>query len=50
MASSKEGDIILDPFVGSGTLLLVADRYNRVGVGIELNADLIRPELKDLII
>jgi site-specific DNA-methyltransferase (adenine-specific) len=50
MASSKEGDIILDPFVGSGTLLLVADRYNRVGVGIELNEALIRPELKDLII
>lgn len=33
---TKPGDWILDPFLGSGTTLLVARRLNRNGVGIEL--------------
>lgn len=35
--SSNEGDMILDPFVGSGTVCAVADEMNRKSVGIELN-------------
>jgi len=29
----------LDPFAGAGTTLLVADRLNRHGIGIELNPE-----------
>ena len=29
----------LDPFAGAGTTLLVADRLQRDGIGIDLNAD-----------
>lgn len=31
--------VVLDPFAGAGTTLLVADRLGRDGVGIELNPD-----------
>ena len=34
---SKEGDLVLDPFLGSGTSLVVAQQLNRQGVGIEIN-------------
>lgn len=37
--SSKEGDIILDPFIGSGTTAVAAINYNRKYIGIELNKD-----------
>ena len=32
-----EGDIVLDPFIGSGTTGLVANKLGRHYVGIELN-------------
>lgn len=35
--------VVLDPFAGAGTTLLVADRLGRHGIGIELN-----PEFADL--
>jgi site-specific DNA-methyltransferase (adenine-specific)/modification methylase len=35
LASSKEKSLILDPFAGSGTTLVVAERYNRNWIGIE---------------
>ncbi len=35
IASSNEGDIVLDPFLGSGTTAVVAERYNRKWIGIE---------------
>jgi DNA modification methylase len=37
LAGSKEDDIVLDPFIGSGTTGLVARRHNRLFVGIEIN-------------
>ena len=38
-AGSKEGDIVLDPFSGSGTTGRVACKNNRFYIGIELNPD-----------
>ena len=35
LASSNQGDIILDPFLGSGTTAVVAKKYNRRWIGIE---------------
>jgi DNA modification methylase len=32
---TKEGDIVLDPFVGGGTTVAVADRLNRRWIGID---------------
>lgn len=37
--SSNPGDMVLDPFVGSGTTLCVAKRMARNGIGIELNPE-----------
>lgn len=36
---SKEGDLVLDPFAGSGTTLLAARELNRHYVGIEINPE-----------
>lgn len=38
LAGSKPGDLVLDPFTGSGTTGAVAIRHQRSFVGIELNA------------
>ena len=35
MSSTDEGDLILDPFNGSGTTGIVANRLNRKYIGIE---------------
>jgi len=37
LIGSKEGDTVLDPFMGSGTTGVVAKRYNRNFIGIEIN-------------
>ena len=37
LAGSKEGDLILDPFLGSGTVAVVAVKHGRRWVGCELN-------------
>jgi len=36
-AGTKEGDIVLDPFMGSGTTAFVAQRLGRKWIGFELN-------------
>ena len=36
-ASSNEGDVVLDPFCGCATALVVADRLDRQWVGIDLS-------------
>lgn len=38
LAGSKPGDLVLDPFMGAGTVGLVAKQHNRHYLGIELNA------------
>ena len=37
--SSNPGDVVLDPFAGSGTTLAVATSMGRLATGIELNPD-----------
>lgn len=39
LASSKENDIIFDPFLGSGTTSVVAKKLNRRFCGIEINEE-----------
>ena len=39
LASTREGDYILDPFVGSGTTGVVAKRLGRRFIGIDAEQD-----------
>jgi site-specific DNA-methyltransferase (adenine-specific) len=39
LASSNEGDLILDPFAGSGTTLVVAEQLGRKWLGCELKSE-----------
>ena len=39
LAGSKEGDLILDPFYGTGTVGIIAKELGRRCVGIEINPD-----------
>lgn len=36
LCSTDYGDIVLDPFCGSGTTIKVAETLNRIGIGIDL--------------
>jgi len=40
--NTKEGDIVLDPFVGSGTTCLVAKQQNRKFIGFEINPEYVK--------
>jgi len=39
LASTKQGDVILDPFAGSGTTGVIAGKFNRQFVGIEIEKE-----------
>ena len=41
-ASTKEGDVVLDPFMGSGTTAYVAQKLSRKWIGIELNPEYVK--------
>lgn len=45
LAGCPEGGVVLDPFAGSGTVGLVAQRLSRRAVLIDLNADYLRQSL-----
>ena len=48
LASSNEGDTILDPFCGSGTSLRVSQQTGRNCIGIDINSEYIRMSLERL--
>lgn len=48
---TKEGDIVLDPFMGSGTSLFVANRMRRNSVGVEIKPEyfyMVKEQLKPI--
>lgn len=49
-ASSRPGDLVIDPFLGSGTTAVVARRLGRRYLGFELDPDWVRVALKRLAI
>ena len=48
LAGSEEGDLILDPFMGSGTTAVAAKSLNRDYIGCELNNDYTKLIMKRL--
>jgi len=48
LASTNEGDLVLDPFSGSGTTLLTAFRLRRHALGCELSAEFLSLSLRRL--
>jgi DNA modification methylase len=50
VASSNQGDVVLDPFCGCGTAIAVAQKLNRRWIGIDIThlaVNLIKKRLKD---
>lgn len=47
-ASSNPGDVVLDPFMGSGTTAVVAVRLGRRFIGFEINEEFVRLAAKRL--
>jgi site-specific DNA-methyltransferase (adenine-specific) len=41
LASSNPGDLIVDPFCGSGTTLVAAEKHGRRAIGLDINPDAI---------
>ena len=47
-ASSNEGDLVLDPFAGTGTTLAVCEKLNRRFIGFEKDSSLVEVANKRL--
>lgn len=45
---SEEGDVVLDPYLGSGSVAVVSKNLNRKFIGIELNSEYIKMAKKRL--
>jgi DNA modification methylase len=37
--STKKGDSVVDPFVGTGTFLLAASKLGRIGIGADISME-----------
>ena len=48
LTSSNPGDLVLDPFMGSGTTAAAAQRHGRRFLGFEIDPDWVRVALKRL--
>jgi DNA modification methylase len=51
LSSSQVGDVVFDPFAGTGTTLVTANQVKRRSIGIEIdpkNAKMIRKRLEDI--
>ena len=48
LAGCPQGGTVLDPFFGSGTVGVVANRHNRKYIGIELNPEYVEIAKKRL--
>jgi site-specific DNA-methyltransferase (adenine-specific) len=48
LASTNEGDLVLDPFLGGGTTLLAAGNLERRGIGIEIESKYVDMSIKRL--
>lgn len=48
LASSRDGDLVFDPFLGSGTTCVVAKKFQRRYVGIEQEAEYCQMAIKRL--
>lgn len=48
LASSDPGDVVLDPFVGSGTALRVCQQTDRSGIGFDMNPEYVAMTKKRL--
>jgi len=46
--SSREGEIVYDPFCGSGSTLLAAHQLNRIGYGVEIDPGYVAVALERL--
>ena len=49
LSSTKINDVILDPFLGTGTTAVVAKKYKRKWIGIEKEEKYIKEAEKELI-
>ena len=48
LAFSNEGDVVLDPFAGTFTTCAVAQKHNRLGIGIEMEEEYYKIGLRRL--
>ena len=48
LASSNKGDVVFDPFLGSGTTAVTAKKLGRIFVGIEKEKEYVALALKRL--